>query len=1000
MRLRTSATYKLLAFFLLFATLTAYPQSFTTRLYTTADGLSDNYIYCIFQDSYGYIWAGTTNGLNRFDGKHFTSYGLKQGLPSLSIDKIYEDHHHRLWIGTRSGIAELKGDSCYTYPVSDKQDIYFISSFLETAEGKLWVTTNKGLYELRGSTWVKIPLCPGYENVSIGKIVITHEGLFVNYNNNSVVQRSTDGKWKVLFSVESQYPYYNSLFQKNDTVYMGSYSGLRYWDKDKWVNRFEDTLGKKYVYISYADNHNRFWFGTKQDGVLVALPGEDKPVYLHIPLSFNLVSNFCEDRDQNIWVAGFKGLLKVSPSPYKTISLPGLEKGISIRNCIAQPSGNIVVSADNGKLLVVQPALLPGSKPQVIAIKQLKQSNDFIDFYTFDEKQRMWFTTRESFLYRMDGTEIKDMTSIISPPNFNLRGLAYDKKIKRLYVCGDSVFLAGNENHLDTFFMNKKFIRLPYTVSMEENKGSLLIETIEDGPLLVTEKGEITPLQQQVDISHSVQDTFPGKDGGTLIWTANKRKSISKYYWQAGHPPVLMDSITEKDDLTDNKILDIALDKEKKLWIATTKGVIITEKDKQQQWAHQDYEISESGTSVPLSFAKLSCDINGNMWMNLDDKLIQFNPKEATITPYHTGTVIEKVLLYDQPTDWSLFTDSLKNYLQLPIDPVLQYNQNSLSILFNSPQFSNNSLLEYSYRLLPGDTTWGDPIAGNIVSFYQLAPGNYHFEVISHIKGFDWSEPSVFSFRIRKPFWETWWFRIALIILASALIIFIFRYRLKQLKIKTGMKNQLLELEMKALKAQMNPHFIHNALNSIQSLILNNQSTEASRYISKFAKLLRQVFESADKDLISLDKELNSLQLYLDLERLRMSVDIEYEEKINENVFTSEIKIPPLILQPFVENALWHGLSRKEGHKKVILTIVWQNGWIICGITDNGIGRKKAAASYKTFPEGHLSKAVQITRQRLTDFNQSPGIEPVSFIDLEENGVATGTTVIIRIKAG
>jgi LytS/YehU family sensor histidine kinase len=272
--------------------------------------------------------------------------------------------------------------------------------------------------------------------------------------------------------------------------------------------------------------------------------------------------------------------------------------------------------------------------------------------------------------------------------------------------------------------------------------------------------------------------------------------------------------------------------------------------------------------------------------------------------------------------------------------------------------------------------------------------------VRSHIKGFDWSDAASFSFSIKKPFWETWWFRLVVILAASALIVFIFRYRLKQLKIKTEMENQLRELEMKALKAQMNPHFIHNALNSIQSLILNNQSSQAGHYISKFAKLLRQVLENSDRNLISLDKELYSLQLYVDLEQLRMNMDIDYTEQLDEDILASEIKIPPLILQPFVENALWHGLSNKEGDKRITITFNEKDDWLICEITDNGIGRRKAAESYKTFPEGHLSKAVNITRQRLADFNQSPGIEPISFIDLAEDGEATGTSVVIRIKAG
>ena len=120
---------------------------------------------------------------------------------------------------------------------------------------------------------------------------------------------------------------------------------------------------------------------------------------------------------------------------------------------------------------------------------------------------------------------------------------------------------------------------------------------------------------------------------------------------------------------------------------------------------------------------------------------------------------------------------------------------------------------------------------------------------------------------------------------------------------------------------------------------------------------------------------------------------------VGEIIIDSEVKIPPLILQPFVENALWHGLNKKEGDKEITLNIAQESGWLVCEITDNGIGRKRAKELYETFPEGHLSKAVSIIRHRLVDFNQVPDTDPITIIDLEENGKATGTTVIVRIKA-
>ncbi|MES2773308.1 MAG: two-component regulator propeller domain-containing protein [Bacteroidota bacterium] len=1002
MLLKAIVKYKLLIPVLLLQVLTAYQQSFTTRLYTTADGLSDNYIFRIYQDSYGYLWVGTANGLNRFDGKRFLNFGLRQGLPSLYVDVIYEDRNHRLWIGTRKGVAELKGDSCYTYPVNDKQDITFVSGFLEPGPGKLWVTTDRGLYELKDSTWIKIKLYPGYDNKSISKIISTSKGTYINYSNNKLIRLEPNGSWKVLLSENTNRAYYNSLWLKNDTVYISTYKGLMYLKQDKWVQRFEDTLKKKYIYCSYADSSNRFWFGTREDGVLAAIPDGDKIIYLHLPLSFNMVSYFLEDRDKNIWVAGFQGLLKVSPSPYSAIAPPGFESFRNIRNHIITPSGSMVVSGENGKLLIIKPGIPTGGSPQIIAVKELLESNDFIDFHCFDDGKRMWFTTRNGFLYRLDDVTLTNMTSIVGPPNNTFRAPVYNQKLKQLFVCGDSVLLYGNEYHLDTFFSsnNRQFIPLPYIIHIDQESGAMLVQTLEDGLYRITPNKAVYALGTSVDLSLSIQNKVPGKKNETMLWAAYRGKGIYKYLWQNNDAPRLMDSITEKDGFPVNYILSLSLDKEEKLWLATTKGVTVLQKDPQQQWIHHHFEINEPGTSPLLSFARLRMDDNGNMWMSIRNKLLVFDSKKARVPPQNTNTVIEKVLLFDRPTNWSLLTDDVESYRRLPVNPVLKHDQNTLSIGFNALQFISNSQPEYTYRLVPADTAWSSPTPNTTVSFYQLAPGKYRFEVRSHIRGFAWSSPASFSFIIKKPFWETWWFRLAFILAASAVIIFIFRYRLKQIRTKTQIENQLRELEMRALKAQMNPHFIHNALNSIQSLIMNNQSALASHYISKFAKLLRQVLENADANLISLDKELYSLQLYVDLEKLRMNLDIDYKEQVDEKMLSSDIKIPPLILQPFVENALWHGLSLKEGEKSITVTIMEQQEWLICEITDNGIGRKKAAESYKAFPEGHLSKAIKITRQKLADFNQSPGVDPVSFIDLEENGVATGTRVIIRIKAG
>ena len=204
---------------------------------------------------------------------------------------------------------------------------------------------------------------------------------------------------------------------------------------------------------------------------------------------------------------------------------------------------------------------------------------------------------------------------------------------------------------------------------------------------------------------------------------------------------------------------------------------------------------------------------------------------------------------------------------------------------------------------------------------------------------------------------------------------------------------------MKALKAQMNPHFIYNAMNSIQALVLGKKTEEASLYISKFGRLLRQVLDNSEKTLITLENELQALELYIQLEKLRLNVDLQYRIDLDEEVHADEEQVPPLIIQPFVENALWHGLSNKEGEKRIGIRVIIRHHWLQAVIEDNGIGRIKAGELKRQKHQVAKSKGIDITEKRLTEFNKAPGIHPVEIIDLYDHfNQAAGTKVIVKIK--
>lgn len=972
-------------------------QSFSTRLYTTADGLTDNYIFTVYQDSFGYIWIGTANGLNRFDGKKFTNYGLKQGLPSASVDRVYEDQQHRLWLGTRKGIAELQGDSCYTYPLSDHLPVIFVSGFFEPVKGTLCATTSSGLYTFMGNQWVKTPLYPGYDDVSIGQIRITSQGWFINYRNNTIIRRNPDGSFKKLIQVETSGAWINAMLQAGDTVYIGNYNGMKKITGDSLVPVFADSLFHRKTYSMYYSPSGHFWMGTAQDGVLGIINGKFKK----ITVPYNLVSNFLEDRDHNIWAACFQGLVKIIPSSFSTFNDPSLSGVKHIRHFSVTKGASLLVNGEDGQLHIFsQTDSMSGKSFRHERDIHFPQKNDFTDYHAFDQDGNMWVSTRNGNIYMLNEKGLSDKNNIIKPVNRSVRGLAFITKTDEFYVCGDSVLLYGNRESLDTFFgaSNHQFIRMPNNIIIHQQSGTVLVETLDDLTFFINEKKEIKLLGKNIlsELTYAAPD--PLKPGTLNIWTVEQGREIRSFTWDGKTPPVPVDVIRETDGLPNQYILNIAADDEGKLWIASTRGLLLMQKNKEGRWIHQDMEIFETGLPSVLSFTRLCLDENKNVWMSMNQQLLRFDSRNTRISIPVIKVMIEKIQIINKSPDWLFNPDTSAGFLNLPMHPRLSHHNNTITVFFNAIQLTDQSLPEYSYRLLNTDTTWSAAEQNNNVSFYQLAPGDYVFEVKARIRGFDWTEPARFSFTILKPWWETWWFRSLIVLFASGMIAFIFRYRLMKLKEKSEISNRLRELEMKALKAQMNPHFIHNALNSIQSLILNDQNKLASHYISQFARLLRQVLENADKNMITLEKELYSLQLYVELEKLRMNMDISYSEIVHDDVNPSLVKIPPLILQPFIENAIWHGLSCKQGPKNITIAITEKEGWIFFDITDNGIGRAEAAKVSNPFPEGNLSKAVQITKGRLLDFNQTETPDPVQFTDLFEDETPAGTLVRLSLR--
>jgi ligand-binding sensor domain-containing protein len=977
-----------------------YAQEFQIKTYTANDGLSSSYVLATYQDKLGYLWISTPNGLNRFDGKYFVNYGFYEGLPDVRSFAMMMDRNLRLWVGNPRGLGEIKGNKFTDYPMPDLSNLKYTYGFVETKNGKIWACTNVGVFEYGDSKWIRVTLYPGYENHACRNVLETADGTYINYGS-LVVLRRRDGKYTVVGPYNQSEVYYNSLCQYQGQIFVSTMKGLCSISKGQMAV-LPGELGKlKDLYTYFFDSKKRFWIASKEMGLQLIEPGmasRFRQIYKR-PL-INLISQIGEDRDGNIWVADFNGLLRITEVGYKIYSSPEINTSNAIRNIFQVPNGPLLINNGTLSQQVYRDGRFSTEKLRLEDHSRLPYKVFIVDNYAFDDKGRYWYYLRGFALTMQKDNGIYEQSRALSPLGDEAQDVIFDNLRKKIIVAvrTQKFPCQYDDPNYSVLPVSNTTIEVPGTIMrLHQCSNGIILFANDRGTIYSIDTSNICKLQLREFNSTGVVGGFCNDPSGDT-WIAYHGRGLRRYCWQ-NETLVLKEQIKKDNGLPNDYVVGFCFDDYGNLWVATSAGIAIFSKT-----TEDSYQIQRSFYASDLHFEssealKLAKDSRGNIWVSSFQNVICFDPaKLAGYTPTVPSIQIETVRLNLQQTDWSRYSDSLSGIFQLPVRAKLPYNKNTYGIYFKGISSSGTDGIEYSYRLQGLDTAWSPPSSENFVSFVNLPSGSYIFKVRARLLNTGWSTPAIFEFRIEKPFWETWWFRVAVILSAAALIVFIFRSRLKQLRTKSELQGELRELETKAFKLQMNPHFVHNALNSIQSLVVNNKNNEASHYINKFAKLLRQVLENSDKNLISLDKELYSLQLYVDMEKLRMNMDVEYNVHVDEALVPTELKIPPLILQPFVENALWHGLSRKEGNKQIVLNISTKSDWIICEICDNGIGRKKAIDSYDTFPEGHLSKAVNIIRKRLVDFNQSPGTDPITFIDHEENDVATGTSVVVRIR--
>lgn len=481
-------------------------------------------------------------------------------------------------------------------------------------------------------------------------------------------------------------------------------------------------------------------------------------------------------------------------------------------------------------------------------------------------------------------------------------------------------------------------------------------------------------------------------------------------------------------------------DKNGKLWISSGDGWYGYLDTKQPEKGVIDkFDLKQSDINGFLTF--LATDKQGNVWGYTNKELLRINADNLSLTRFsfeygvktpdffHFSFLPSGEMVFGGRNGITISNpQELKRNTELPVPYIMQlkllnqpvnqslyepgkelalsHRQNFISISFSAQAYTMPGGVKFRYRLKNFDD-WTEEGGGRLANYTNIPPGDYVFQLQAANNEGVWNERMLeLPITIATPWWQTWWFRITALVLIAALIYWLYQYRVNQVRKKEKMKSQyekkLANVEMTALLAQMNPHFLFNSLNSIDSYIIKNESGKASEYLNNFARLMRLILQNSRSNYISLKDELEALDLYLQMEALRFKDKFSYEIRIDSDIDTAGIVIPPMLIQPYVENAIWHGLMhRRDGAVgKVEIIICRQDDNLVCIVQDNGIGREKAQQLKEQKQGSHKrSMGMQITKDRIDMINKLYDTNTrVQIIDLKDpQGEAAGTRVKLVI---
>lgn len=958
--------------------------NYVVETFNSENGLPQNTILKIFQTKAGFLWIATFNGLLRYDGiilKLFNTLNTT-GLPNNSIKNFVEDRNGVLWMATLNGkLLKYHKGTFQTITINGDENTT-VKDMCENENGDLVVgTENNKIFKLIDgdfSPLLKLPI----DSIKLTKIqynlsdsslhIGTTSGLY-RYKNKQLIL-IPQIKEKVFFIKKS--PGNKLWVSTNSGLFRlidGIYSEYQLPEKLKEQGSLTDFL---------VDNDENIWVATKS-GLTHLVNGNVSFYNSSSGLSSNNLSIVYEDKEQNLWVGTSDA--GVNKMKLKTFTSYSAKDGL-----LSDAVGAIIKTKDNSILIanfcqgITQYKDVTYSrfnKPEIGCVWSLMEDNE----------NNYWIGTYGNWLYRYKNGNYE---------HFPLNANQSNNIVLSLFQDNQGVIWVGTDAGIYTFkngkfnsFGDNKLIGTVKHIT-QDRRGRIWF--CSKNGLGFIENGKVDMYTTKNGLSHNdIRYAYEDKEGS--IWIATYGGGINRF--KDDKFSVFNQSKNFMDDFT-SCILE---DDDDNFWISTDHGIYSIKRNDLNKYAdgesqflntiHYGREDGLKNSECTGGFQPAGLkDTDGHIWFPTLAGVAIVDTKKTGKVNYNPELTIEKILVDENKL---IFTDSLFE---------ISRNIKKIEFQYTAPIFTKSKNILFQYKLDGKDQEWGNPTKARFASYLGLSPGKYVFRVriYGSVNTAINKEQSI-AFNIPFPFWKTLPFYIIVSVLLVVAFLTLIYFRIENIRKKEESKTKINKnyatLELKALQGQMNPHFIFNCLNSIKLFIATDDKIAANKYLGKFSKLIRLSLEHSSSAYMQLTEAINLISLYVELEQLRVDHNFVFNLNIDPSLDIENIEIPTMLLQPYVENAIHHGLWPKGKDGILNLTFVPNGKNLIIEIEDNGIGRTRSFEMKNNLSEKRKSIGMSNTEERMKIINYIKNTNiTVKYIDkTNESNEPEGTLVYISI---